>query len=171
MAALLDALAAQPPEVILLGDQLEPGMDVLALVERVRQAAPRARLLVMGSLPDGLIVQELLICGVAGYLYKSDSLSSCLPEALRVVLRGRPYLSPTANAEYLLAVQAGRAGGSWTPKDARCCVSAQASPAGNRLMRRVSVRRIYSVCERLRRRFDAKTNEHLIARAAEGFLP
>ncbi len=38
-------------------------------------------------------------------------------------------------------------------------------------MRGVSVRRVYSVCEKLRRRFNAETNEHLIARAAEeGFV-
>jgi len=173
LADLLDALVAQPPEVVLLGDRLEPGMDVLALVERVQQTAPRARLLVMGSLPDGLIVQELLTCGVAGYLYKSDPLSSCLPEALRVVLRGRPYLSPTANAEYLLAVQSGRAG--WQlATEAREILRQLAQglrPQEIALRRRVSVRRVYSVCERLRRRFDAETNEHLIARAAEeGFL-
>jgi DNA-binding CsgD family transcriptional regulator len=39
------------------------------------------------------------------------------------------------------------------------------------LMRGVRVRRIYWVTEKLRGRFGADTNEHLIARAAEeGFL-
>lgn len=173
LADLLDALAAQPPEVILLGDRLEPGMDVLALVERVRQAAPRARLLVMGTLPDGLIVQELLTCGVAGYLYKPDPLSSCLPEALRVVLRGRPYLSPTTNAEYLLAVQSGRTG--WQmDTEAREVLRQLAQgfrPQEIALLRGVPVRRVYWVIDKLRRRFGAETNEHLIARAAEeGFV-
>jgi len=174
LADLLDALAAQPPEVILLGDQLEPGMDVLALVERVRQAAPHARLLVMGTLPDGLIVQELLICGVAGYLYKPDSLSSCLPEALRVVLRGRPYLSPTANAEYLLAVQAGRAGWQLDTEGREVLrqLAQGLRPQEIALRRGVPVRRVYWVIDKLRRRFGAETNEHVIARAAEeGFLP
>jgi len=174
LADLLDALAAQPPEVVLLGDRLEPGMDVLALVERVQQAAPRARLLVMGNLPDGLIVQELLTCGVAGYLYKPDPLSSCLPEALRVVLRGRPYLSPTANAEYLLAVQAGRAG--WQlDTEAREVLRQLAQgfrPQEIALLRGVSVRRVYWVQEKLRNRFGADTNAQLMIRAAEeGFLP
>jgi len=174
LAELLDALAAQPPDVILLGDRLEPGMDVLALVERVQQAAPRARLLVMGNLPDGLIVQELLTCGVAGYLYKPDPLSSCLPEALRVVLRGRPYLSPTANAEYLLAMQSDRAGWQLDTEGREVLrLLAQGSrPQEIALRRGVPVRRVYSVCERLRRRFGAETNVQLIALAAEeGFLP
>jgi hypothetical protein len=40
------------------------------------------------------------------------------------------------------------------------------------LMRGVLVRRIYWVGNKLRNRFGAETNEHLIARAAEeGFLP
>ena len=126
LADLLDALAAQPPEVILLGDQLEPGMDVLALVERVRQAAPRARLLVMGSLPDGLIVQELLICGVAGFLYKSDSLAACRKRSGWCCVAARispPRRTPNTCWPCRLAVRVG----SWTPKDARCCVS---SPRG-----------------------------------------
>ncbi len=173
LADLLDALAAQPPEVVLLGDRLEPGMDVLALVERVRQAAPRARLLVMGSLPDGLIVQELLTCGVAGYLYKSDPLSSCLPEALRVVLRGRPYLSPTANAEYLLAVQSGRSGWQLDTEGREVLrqLAQGLRPQEIALLRGVPVRRVYWVIDKLRRRFGAETNEHLMARAAEeGFV-
>lgn len=173
LADLLDALTAQPPEVILLGDRLEPGMDVLALVERVRQAAPHARLLVMGSLPDGLIVQELLTCGVAGYLYKPDPLSSCLPEALRVVLRGRPYLSPTANAEYLLAMQSDRAGWRLDAEGREVLrqLAQGLRPQEIALRRGVPVRRVYWVIDKLRRRFGAETNEHLMARAAEeGFV-
>ena len=174
LAELLDALAAQPPDVILLGDRLEPGMDVLALVERVQQAAPRARLLVLGNLPDGLIVQELLTCGVAGYLYKPDPLGSCLLEALRVVLRGRPYLSPTANAEYLLAMQSYRAG--WQldteARDVLRLLAQGSRPQEIALRRGVPVRRVYWVMDKLRRRFGAETNEHLMARAAEeGFVP
>lgn len=173
LADLLDALAAQPPEVVLLGDRLEPGMDVLALVERVQQAAPRARLLVMGTLPDGLIVQELLACGVAGYLYKPDPLSSCLPEALRVVMRGRPYLSPTANAEYLLAMQSDRAGWRLDAEGREVLrqLAQGLRPQEIALMRGVSVRRVYWVQEKLRNRFGADTNAQLMVRAAEeGFL-
>ncbi len=34
-----------------------------------------------------------------------DDLTICLPAAIEMALRGRPYLSPTANAEYLTAMQ------------------------------------------------------------------
>ncbi len=174
LSDLLDALIRQPPDVILLGERLEPGMDVLALVERVRQVAPRARLVILGDLPGGFIVQELLNCGAAGYLYKSDPLSDRLAEAIQTVSRGRPYLSPTANAEYLLAVQSDRAG--WQmDAEARDVLRLLAHGLRRKeiaLRHGVPVRRVHNVCEKLRRRFGAATNEHLIARAAEeGFLP
>jgi DNA-binding NarL/FixJ family response regulator len=174
LSDLLDALTRQPPDVLLLGDRLEPGLDVLALVERTRQAAPRARLVILGDLPGGLIVQELLNCGAAGYLYKSDPLSGRLAEAIQAVLRGRPYLSPTANAEYLLAVQADRVG--WQlDAEARDVLRLLAQGLRRKeiaLRHGVPVRRVHNVCEKLRRRFGAETNEHLMARAAEeGFLP
>jgi DNA-binding NarL/FixJ family response regulator len=174
LSDLLDALAEQRPGVILLGDRLEPGLDVLALVERVKLAAPRARLVVMGNLPNGLIVQEVLTCGAAGYLYKNDPLGGCLVEAIQTVMRGRPYLSPTANSEYLLAMQNGGAG--WQlDAEAREILRQLAQglrPQEIALIRNVSVRRIYGICERLRRRFGADTNIQLIALAAEEeFLP
>jgi DNA-binding CsgD family transcriptional regulator len=40
------------------------------------------------------------------------------------------------------------------------------------LLRGMLLRRVYWVCSKLRDRFGAQTNEHMIARAAEeGFLP
>lgn len=174
LAELLDALAAQPPDVILLGDRLEPGLDVLALVERIRQAAPRARIVILSTLSDGLIVRELFAMGAAGYLYKSDPLSLYLVEAIQTVMRGRPYLSPTANAEYLLAMQSDRAGWRLDAEGREVLrLMAQGSrPQEIALQRGVPVRRVYWVIDKLRRRFGAETTEHLIARAAEeGFVP
>lgn len=173
LSDLLSLLANTSPDVILLDDKIEPDLDVLALVEQVKRAAPRSRLIVMGNLPDGLIVQEVLTCGAAGYLYKSDPLAGCLVEAIKTVLRNRPYLSPTTNSEYLLAMQSDRA--DW-----------QLDTEGREVLRMlaqgvrrkeiairlgVTLRRVHNVCERLRHRFGAETNEQLIARAAEeGFL-
>lgn len=174
LAELLDALAAQPPDVILLGDRLEPGMDLLALVERIRQAAPHARIMILSNLSDGLIVRELFAIGAAGYLYKNDPLSLCLVEAIQTVMRGRPYLSPTANAEYLLAMQSDRVGWQLDTEGREVLRQlAQGSrPQEIALQRGVPVRRVYWVIDKLRRRFGAETNEHLIARAAEeGFVP
>jgi DNA-binding NarL/FixJ family response regulator len=171
---LFDLITAAAPDVILLGDRLEPDLDVLALVERVQVAAPHARLIVMGRLPDGLIVHELLNSGVMGYLYKSDRLEEYLIEAVSAALRGKPYLSPAASAEFLLAVRDGRTG--WQldaeARDVLRLLAQGHRPQEIALMRHVPVRRIYWVGNKLRNRFGAETNEHLIARAAEeGFLP
>ena len=173
LSEMLLALSNLRPDVILVGDKLEPGLDVLALVERIRPAAPRARILILSSLSDGLIVQELFAMGMAGYLYKSDALSRYLAEAIRTVLRGRPFLSPSANAEYLLAMQSDRAG--WRldteAREILRQLSQGCRPQEIALLRNVSVRRVYWVQEKLRNRFGAETNEQLMVRAAEeGFL-
>jgi len=174
LSEMLETIPGLHPDVILVGDKLEPGLDVLALVERIRQAAPRARIVVLSNLPAGLIVQELFNAGVAGYLYKNDPLSLYLIEAIQTVMRGRPYLSPTANSEYLLAMQSDRAG--WQlDAEARDVLRLMANgyrPQEIAQLRNASVRRVYSVCERLRRHFGADTNVQLIVLAAEeGFLP
>jgi len=173
LSEMLQALVELRPNVILVGDKIEPGLDVLALVERIQQAAPCARIVILSNLSDGLIVQELFTIGAAGYLYKNDPLSLYLVEAIQTVMRGRPYLSPTANSEYLLAMQSDRAG--WQlDAEAREILRQMARgirPQEIALRRNVPVRRVYSVCERLRRRFGAETNIQLIAlAAAEGFL-
>jgi len=64
----------------------------------------------MSGIPDGLIVNDLSAMYVAGYRYRNDPLSGVLVEAIQTVMRKRPYLSPTANSEYLLAMQSDRAG-------------------------------------------------------------
>lgn len=174
LSDMLNALGNVRPDVILLGDRIEPDMDVLALVEQVQAAAHRARIVILSYLSDGPIVQELFTVGAMGYLYKNDPLSHYLVEAIQTVMRGRPYLSPTANSEYLLAMQNGSA--VWQlDAEAREILRQLAQglrPQEIALIRHVSVRRVYGICERLRRRFGADTNIQLIARAAqEGFLP
>jgi two-component system capsular synthesis response regulator RcsB len=174
LSEMLQALANLRADVILVGDKIEPGLDVLALVERIQQAAPRARIVILSNLSDGLVVQELFTIGAAGYLYKNDPLSLYLVEAIQTVMRGRPYLSPTTNSEYLLAMQSERAG--WQLDiEAREILRQMAQgyrPQEIALLRNVPVRRVYSVGEKLRRRFGAETNIQLMAlAAAEGFLP
>jgi two-component system response regulator NreC len=172
-SALLDGLTVQRPAVILLGVRLESGLDVLALVETVRRTAPRSRIIVMSSLPDGRIVHELFVSGAAGYMYKSDPLSLYLVDAVRTVVRGKPYLSPTANAEYLLAMQAEHP--RWLfDAEARDVLHLMAN--GYRAqeiaaLRGMPIRRVYWVANKLRDRFGADTNAQLMVRAAEeGFL-
>ena len=171
-ADLLDAAQHFQPEVILFNERLDPLIDVLALVERLKQVAPDARFIVIGGQVDGLLVRDLFACGVSGYLFSGDDLCNCLIATLTTVLNNRPYLSPTANAEYLVAMQSSTR--NWKlDSEARAVL---------RLMARglhvndiaaqmaVPVRRIYWVRQKLRKRFGANTNEHLVSMAvSEGF--
>lgn len=166
-------LSNQPVDVILVSDRLDPNLDGRGLVEQLQRAAPQARVILMSVICDGRIVHELLTGGVMGYLYKGDLLQNDLTKAVYAVMRGKPYLSPIANAEYLVAVQAGR--NEWQ-LDAEARVVLRLLAQGYRpqeigLQRHVSVRRIYWVLNKLRRHFGTETNEHLIARAVQtGFL-
>ncbi|MBZ0276662.1 MAG: hypothetical protein K8I60_10975 [Anaerolineae bacterium] len=102
---LIEIAREAQPDVIVFNERLDPLIDVLALVERLKNAAPQSRLVVLGGQVDGLLVRDLFACGVLGYLFLGDDLGDCLPPALGTVLNNRPYLSPTANAVYLVAMQ------------------------------------------------------------------
>jgi DNA-binding NarL/FixJ family response regulator len=160
------------PDIILMGDQFDPLMDTLALVEQLRDAAPCARIIVMGTLSDGLLIRDLFAVGARGYLAAGDDLPACLLTAVETVLRERPYLSPTANSEYLILMHTGDK--DWKlDAEARAVLRllAQGCTIGKIAAQlRVKPRRVYWVREKLRYRFGATTNEHLISRAAaEGF--
>lgn len=169
---LLVAAQHCQPEIILFNERLDPLIDVLALVERLKQAAPSAHFIVLGGQVDGLLIRDLFACGVLGYLFSGDDLCDCLTAALMTVLNHRPYLSPTANAEYLVAMQSSLR--NWKlDSEARTVLRLMAHGLHvNDIAAQmaVPVRRIYWVRQKLRKRFGANTNEHLVSIAvSEGF--
>ena len=169
LTALLSPQAGQSPDVILIGDSFDPSRDPIGMVEHVRAIASAARIVVLGGRRDGLIIQDLFAVGMSGYLYLGDDLVECLPYAVEWVLRNRPYLSPTANAEYLIALQTGER--PWKlDGEARSVLRllAQGYTVGQiALQLNLAPRRVYWVRQKLRNRFGAATNEHLIQRAIE----
>ena len=171
-ADLLEASRRRPP-VIIVDERLDPDLDVLTVVEKVGQAAPFARRLVCGQLTDGLLIRDLFAMGVYGYLYKGDELQLSLITAVETAMRNRLYLSPTANAEYLIAMQSPER--DWRlDREARAVLRllAQGCHVGQiALALHIAPRRVYWVRQKLRQRFGAVTNEHMISRAAaEGFV-
>lgn len=169
---LIEIAREAQPDVIVFNERLDPLIDVLALVERLKNAAPQSRLVVLGGQVDGLLVRDLFACGVLGYLFLGDDLGDCLAPALGTVLNNRPYLSPTANAEYLVAMQSPLR--NWQlDSEARAVLRLLArglhiSQIAEQMD--VPLRRIYWVRQKLRKRFGANTNEHLISMAvSEGF--
>lgn len=169
---LLDDARQIQPDLLMFNERLDPLIDILALVERLKHASSRSRLIVLGNHVDGLLVRDLFACGVMGYLFSGDDLQECLIPALTTILNNRPYLSPTANAEYLITMQSPFR--DWKlDSESRAVLRLLARGLNiSDIARQVDVplRRIYWVRQKLRNRFGANTNEHLISMAiAEGF--
>ena len=169
---LLDSAKTLQPDIVILGDQFDPLIDTLTLVEYTIHAGPSTRIIVIGTAIDGLVIRDLFTMGVCGYLAAGDDLSSCLITSIDMVLREYPYLSPTANAEYLVTLQ-GNNHGWHLDTEARAILRLIASGCTAReiaAQMNLKLRRVYWVTEKLRARFGASTNEHLISLAkAEGF--
>lgn len=173
--ALNDLLAMRVsarPDTIVVGDWLA-GVDALTIATRVRRQSWMPRLILIGTVMDGLLIRDLFKAGVDGYLYRADDLAEHLTLAIDTTLRNRPYLSPTANAEYLVAMQSPAR--DWQLDD-ECRDILRLLADGQHIgaiayEKKLPLRRVYWVREKLRQRFGAQTNEHLIHRAsAEGFL-
>ncbi len=163
----------QQPQVIVVDERLDPEVDILQIVEDVLQISAKTKVLVSGYLRDGLLIRDLFAAGCRGYLYKGDELQDSLICAIETVMRDRLYLSPTANAEYLTAMQTPQR--DWQlDQEARGVLRllAQGQHVGQiSLALDIHPRRVYWVREKLRVRFGATTNEHMISRAAaEGFI-
>ncbi len=171
---LLETCKQIRPEVILLNEQLDSLVDVLALVERLKHITPQSRLMILGGLSEGLLIRDLFACGVLAYLFEGDDLTDHLLPAVSAVVQNRPYLSPTANSAYLLAMQSPLR--DWQlDTEARAVLRLLMQGLHIADIARqmdIPMRRAYFLRYKLKQRFGATTNEHLISRAvAEGFAP
>lgn len=172
LADTLSQLRTMTVDVVLCGEQIDPFCDALGLVERLKTVAPHTHVILIGAASDGRLIGDLLQAGLHAYLNRGDALSDYLPVAIGAVARESLYLSPTANAEYLVAMQSG--GRHWHLNDeARTVLRllAQGCSIGSiAAQMKVSPRRVYRIRQKLRHRFGATTNEHLISCAtAEGY--
>ncbi len=170
---LRQTLRFTQPDILVLRDRLDPLVDGLELITEVLREFPAVRLVVIGDTADGLLIRDLFALGVRGYLYTGDDLRASLLTAVDTVMLNRPYLSPTANSEYLIAMQSGAY--NWRlNEEARAVLKLLAQGSSIEKIAAalaVTPRRVYWVRTKLKRRFGASTNEHLISRAAaEGFV-
>lgn len=172
LKTLISAVRILQPDVVIFDEHLDPELDVLTILPQLRTKSPHIRPIIFGSVRNGLFIRDLFDCGVKAYLYEGDDLQEALISSVETVMRDHPYLSPTANAEYLIAMQSPLR--DWRlDTEARLILRllAQGCHVGQIAYEmKLPVRRVYWVREKLRRRFGATTNEHLISRAAaEGF--
>lgn len=109
-ASVRDALALlanDPPDLLLL--DLGLGDDfALGALPRLREAAPRARILVLTSMPEDLYAERCLRAGADGFVAKS-ALSGLLFDAVQAVLAGQIWVSPEQR-DVLLRRATGRGG-------------------------------------------------------------
>lgn len=84
-------------DVVLL-DLTMPGMDGLAGLERLRQAAPAARIVMLSASADLDSIRGAMAAGARGYVLKSGS-DETLRHALSLVMAGEIYVPPVVLAE------------------------------------------------------------------------
>src|SRR5262249_49085775 len=75
---LLAAAKRCSPVFILFNERLAPQLALLTLIQEIKHASPPTRLILLGSLTDGLLIRDLLADGVMGYLFRGDDLKDCL---------------------------------------------------------------------------------------------
>jgi len=103
----LAALQAVPADLVML--DLGLGDDfALSALPRLRDAAPKARILVLTSMPEDLYAERCLRAGADGFVAKA-TLTATLLEAVRTVLAGQIWVS-AEQRDALLRRATGRAG-------------------------------------------------------------
>jgi DNA-binding NarL/FixJ family response regulator len=174
VSELLQGIRSNAADVVILDDRIDPDHAPLRMIAQIKAAAPNVRIIVLGTVVDGMVVQEFFAHGIHGFLYKSDTLADMLIPAIRAVMMGKLYLSPTASAEHMIAIQGGRR--RWQLDD-ESLVVLRLLADGNHVNRiahqlKTTPSRVYTIRNKLRARFGAENNESMISRAtAEGFLP
>lgn len=161
------------PDILLIEDEIDPDLEILTVLERLRRISPESKMIVMGGQTDGYYARDLFAFGAHSYLYKCDELKVCLPLALELVMQNRLYLSPTINTEYLIAVQSASRDWQIDPESLQVLRLLAQGQHVNQVAATMGIsrRRVYWIREKLRHRFGAQTNEHMISKAAaEGLL-
>jgi DNA-binding NarL/FixJ family response regulator len=85
----VERLAASDPDLALL-DLHMPGSDGVPWIGRLRARCPTLPVIVVSAEESPPLVRELIACGVAGFIPKSDTAAVIL-QAVRLVLSGGTY--------------------------------------------------------------------------------
>lgn len=150
------------PDILVINDWLA-GLHVMRMAEKLKQHR-RLKLITMSGVSDGLFIHDVLTSGIHAYLHKQDNLQDCLAPAIDTVLNGAPYLSPNARTSYIIAMQTSKRNNQLNSESLSVLqLLAQGIPIGKIAFELgLPTRRIYWVRDKLRHRFEATTNEHLI---------
>jgi len=100
-AEALRLVATQQPDIVLM-DIGMAGLNGLEVTERIAQAFPAVRVIILSMHDNKEYVLQALRAGAAGYLLK-DSAKAELELAVRAVARGETYLSPPVSKHVIAA--------------------------------------------------------------------
>lgn len=90
--SLMEGLASRQPDVLLL-DLHFPDINGADLVKMILPAYPQLKILVLTSIEDPFVIQELIKEGCSGYVRKTAD-KSLLAEAIITVFQGDTFLEP-----------------------------------------------------------------------------
>jgi DNA-binding NarL/FixJ family response regulator len=99
----------QQPVDVLVTDLSMPGGGGLALLQRLHQRDPGARMLVFSMHDGALLVRQALEAGARGFLTKASA-PECLVDAVRALHAGQRWLDPALPPDLLNREPSGEAG-------------------------------------------------------------
>lgn len=100
----LDKVWANDYDVILL-DISMPGTSGLDVLKQIKKQKPRLPVLILSMYPEDQYAMRILRAGASGYLTK-NSASEELITAIRKVLQGRKYVTPTLAEKLVYELEA-----------------------------------------------------------------
>lgn len=105
----IEALDRLEPDIVIVDISLK-GMNGIELVKSLKALRPKLPVLVLSMHDESLYAERALRAGARGYLMKQAPPDQVVT-AIRQVLNGDLYLSPSANLRMLSAFVSGRSGG------------------------------------------------------------
>jgi DNA-binding NarL/FixJ family response regulator len=96
---LLDAVVSNPPQIVVSELSL-PQVSGLEAAKRIVRHLPRVRFIFLSAQTDSMHVRSALRAGASGFLSKSSDPPE-LEIALRAVLRGQTYVTPSVSKNAL----------------------------------------------------------------------
>lgn len=91
---LLDILPSVKCDLIVV-DISMPLMDGITAIKRIHQEYPGIKILILSMLKDYPHFHEVMVHGASGYLVKDDAADQ-LVTAIKTILKGKKYVSPSA---------------------------------------------------------------------------
>jgi two-component system, NarL family, nitrate/nitrite response regulator NarL len=113
--------AALQPDVILLDNHL-PGVTGIQALPQFRDAAPRARIILLTVSEDEQDLQAALRGGAHGYLLKTIE-GDLLAQAIHRAMQGEPVISSELTGKLVSAFQTSAGPGAAAPPDPLACLS------------------------------------------------